>query len=1021
MSSNDFSDLGGKLNTPPPKGGNNDFSDLGGKLMLPPSSSGKTNLPPQNYYQSQPNIIQGIGNVLNAAKSGIQSGFTGLQAIPGQVVKGVQDYDRVKDQPNSVLKSIAAFGGGEAKSIRDAAQGLIDIPGAVQSAYMGTPYKPGYQLPQIKNSQGMTPDQAYPGYQAMQTLGSLVPYAVPGALGAKAGMEGANILGTVAKNAALGGVVTPGSLQDKVSGATQFGTFGAITHGAGAIYKKLQGSMDAGKSPIEAMQQLTPEERDVIRTPQTPPPEPPTTPELSPADKIMQENKVLGKLKADMDAGKSPIEAMQQLTPEERDIIRTQPTVQEPLKGEVNNLPDEQQRVNETLQTEAPPKPIDQPPNEYINDKSLLTTDLSATDLRSAYAADKNTQTLKFNDLADKINALLTDKTDREALTLYRDTKAYGLTPEDIAAGKQHILEQITNHPEYGEAAKRALNPSPDILKADHMLDKLYNETGKTGQQYGFLHNLHDNDDYINRIYKEKLPPQGINTEAYNKRLKTSTSHAKQRSYSTTVDALLDPNAKVEPATLEADKVIKVFGEEYSKTLANNKLKHTLLDLNVGIPDAPNIRTPRGFTSVGHNGYAVPDEMYHGLKSIIEPNYLNKISGYAGVRAVQGIIKTVDVSVSLFHDVTLAFQWMYQNKFNPLATADFAKNLAGWFKNIDSPDFKANRDVFVKHGGMTAQLQDNADILRQLGTKNKLVDKFASMPGIKQAIDLNQKHTEFLFSKTQTWCKVQDFARKYAKYGKDHPGATAEHMLTQGRAIARQVNSAFGGLNWEALGISPTIKALMQTFMFAPDWTYSNVELAKIALKNDAGGANARAHIASGIVGGLIINQAISMAITGHPTWQNKNEGHKFDAEVRPGVYFSACRGGVSDFMNLAQKVMNEGLAGVGQFAGNKMSPGLRGLKAAAANKNYFGQKLSEHGIFGDYSKRNQLNPLQKTGNYVTGVVGETGVIPYSAQNIQKLAKEKNTDPLSYGLAGTGLGTPSGGTGNKRHHRHSRG
>ena len=654
--------------------------------------------------------------------------------------------------------------------------------------------------------------------------------------------------------------------------------------------------------------------------------------------------------------------------------------------------PDWNYERNGTLyKDEASYKKANPQENVLINDTPLDIGN-SSEDTRNAYSGDLNGNKLVFSRIADQIRTLLPDDTDRQALTLYRDTKSYQ------KAGTNGLLEQLLNRPEYSDAANRALQPTKQILQADSLLSKLHDESGATGQKLGFLGDLSDSDDYINRLYQKE--PIGTTANIYEKGLSQSTGHAQLRKYNTIVDAI---QAGKTPATLDAADLTDVFGQEYSKTLANNKLVSAIKQSGVGI-DVEGNRIPQGYTQLGKNNTAVPDSLYNGIKSIVEPNFLNKIEAANKLNKLQGLAKTVQLSASLYHDYTMAMQWAYQNKWNPAATGEYMNALKNVDKITSNNDFGNLESDFVNHTGMTSKLQANIDVLRKISSDNPTLQKFLNTPGIKQAVELNEKHSQFLFDKMQRWMKVTDYGKKVSEWGAKNPDASLQETITAKRSIARQINSAYGGLNWEALGRTPTFLGVARLLTLAPDWTYSNFELGRMATQNSAGGAIARAHIASALIGGAVLTEGLNYLTTGHFTDKNE-KGHELEAQLAPGVYTSFLRGGIGDMTKAYSDINDNGLAGAGQFMQGKASPLVHGTMTALTGRNYFGQNISQNGAFG---KGTNLNQLQKTGNFIQGVGTAMSPIPIGVQSLSKL--QSNTNPFATAAAGIGLakaGKPS--------------
>ena len=718
-----------------------------------------------------------------------------------------------------------------------------------------------------------------------------------------------------------------------------------------------------------------------------------------------------------------------------------------PLNNEVITTPQGNKQLNIGIQENQPNEFVHEHGINLKNDTTIAGNQKeSINDIRQASSGFKNSQVVKINQLSDKIRNLIPDPIQRQGLTLLRDVG--GDVSKLKATDGDWRFEPYK--PAIDSAIDMAENPAKysHVQEANTLLEKYYNETGKAGLSEGFLKDLRSN--YINRVYERQSPATGKAIATIDR----VNGHIKQRNFETIIDAI-DNFQK--PATLDSADLLSIHGAEFSKTLANNKLVTALEEAGLGdwtgskgafvgdkqlaniernIPQTqrtgievkqnpvysdanPNqvVSTKQAITEIKEpifdkNGnqivnreiFAVPDWLEKGLKSISEPNFLNKVDELRAIHKYQGFVKTIDLSMSFFHHFTFVMQSLYQNKFS----FGTVKDIGSIVKNVDGllehPEFNKMEVDFTENGGITSKVDQNIDVLRKLSVDNDFLQKALDTPGLKQFLHLNEKNANFLFGKMQRWLKVTDYNKKVTQYMQKNNWKSDAQLIDAKRSIAREVNAAYGGLNWEALGVSPSIKRIGQLFLLAPDWTYSNIELAKIAVQKTQGGTIARQHYTTALLGAGILTEGLSYLFTGHFTDKNP-KGYEFEIEVRPGVYVSLFRGAIGDAMKLGSRVQENGVSGVGEFVGGKGSPFLRGLMTAATGRNYFGQKVTNTG--GDiinFGKGKNLNFLQKSGNYISGVGDSVSPMPFGAKSGIKLIKEGNKDLANYMLIMAGAG-----------------
>lgn len=623
-----------------------------------------------------------------------------------------------------------------------------------------------------------------------------------------------------------------------------------------------------------------------------------------------------------------------------------------------------------------------------------------ARDIRGTFSGEVNAQKQSVANLADVLKRVAPDE--QHGIYWYRE-----------AGGDAAKLQSWLDNPKLAQfkpEIEQALNLSPQAKQVSTALDEYYQKIGQNAKEQGSLGSIVS--DYGNkRLYQQADKPKGIGSV-----LNPYTSASKGRKYSNVAEAI--ENGYI-PSSTNASDVAAVHGSELARANATRNLADNMRDAKIG-KYFHSGSVPQGWAkidSLGKTGsfidkegvartssltFAVPEGLAKGLKAITEPDFLANVDSLRGLAKYQGLVKTVDLSFSLFHHITLAAQALYQTK-GGLSLIGKTDQLL----SLKNPDFAALENDFVKNTGITTKVSNVQDIMRGLvGNEEKgIYGKATNIPGIKQALDVAEKNANLLFDKGQRWLKVNDYGMKVTKWVAKHPNATNEEVSAAKAGFAREVNSAYGGLNWQALGISKTEQSVLRNVLFAPDWTVSNVELARQLLPKSFGGvggtasAAARSHIFTALAGGLVATEAINKAITGHFTNENP-KGHKYEVEVAPNTYVSIFRGGIGDITKLAGNIQDRGLAqGSAQFAQGKTTPVVRTALGLGSGSQYTGQSIT--------------NP---NDNFAQKLIGEAKYIGQSAApvplGVSATAKYVSdtkktgqpTNPLVAATLGAGLG-----------------
>lgn len=598
-------------------------------------------------------------------------------------------------------------------------------------------------------------------------------------------------------------------------------------------------------------------------------------------------------------------------------------------------------------------------------DFSIMKNDkLTSKDIRQAYSGVYNEQRLNGAQLADQV-AKLAPK-EQEALTFYTE-----------AGGDKKLLQEWANNPDpkldpYRQNIQQALNLSSEAQKAYvEVIKPYYDKAGQSALGLGTIKDVRSN--YINRVWKqhpasdfvaeqnraELLPGEQVKGRIDNgpsSDLNPFSKHAQQRYYENLVQGI---QAGEQPSTLKAGDLIQVHSEELARANATRMLADSVVKNKIGTFVEQGSRIDPGFSKVadfGGKALILPDGIAKGLKAILEPNYIKKIDGFRKLQAYQGVIKSIDLSYSAFHHITMAFQMVYQSALHPV---QLVKTIYELPRVLQSGEFNQIEKDFVGHTGMTSKVESNQDILRKLvGSQNKIADKITNLPIVKQALGISEKNNEFLFGKIQRYLKVMDYQNKVTNYlGKNANVNDAQLMLAK-RSIAKEVNAAYGGLNWQALGVTPSVQSVLRLGFLAPDWTLSNVALLKYAGEKSVGGSLARQHLIGALIGGAVFTEGLNHLLTGHFTDKNA-KGHEMEVEIQPGVYFSFFRGGIGDITKWAADMGQSGpIGGSARFFQGKLSPLARTGVGLASNTNYFGGKIYD-------TTKGPLQNTLSTGKYM--------------------------------------------------------
>ncbi len=194
----------------------------------------------------------------------------------------------------------------------------------------------------------------------------------------------------------------------------------------------------------------------------------------------------------------------------------------------------------------------------------------------------------------------------------------------------------------------------------------------------------------------------------------------------------------------------------------------------------------------------------------------------------------------------------------------------------------------------------------------------------------------------------------------------------------KEANIYYANLGRQGIFKNPTWQSLSRIFALAPNWWESGIKRELLGFKQIAqiptdivkGNGVRVGNVARGLgsltLGWIAANQIANMITRGHPTWNNPEDGHKWDAWIPGGTrgegYWLSpistsfeLTHDMLRYMEMGNDVMQSAL----RIGRNKLSPVGRALDVIAEQRNYQGKKLVGKDIFLEAGKA--LDPTMLT------------------------------------------------------------
>jgi len=693
---------------------------------------------------------------------------------------------------------------------------------------------------------------------------------------------------------------------------------------------------------------------------------PEVTPEVKPETKL--ETKITPEILTQKAKEALQQETLSEISPNAQnsplESSNTQGSINPPTENtpsQIQKLPKTQQTTPlETLSTKKTPVKSQADVNEIKAELEKIKSGNESAQygevLRTYVAGERDVRIAETNQLREQLEKILTPR-EQEALTFYRDFK-----------GNQTELANLLNDPafdRYKQVINLALHPTDAMLKADEAITQFYHKTLDEGRRLGFLDSTIPDEKYITHLLapsdEDLTPKDRIIRKA---KISRTTPFAKTRTYDTVADAI---KAGVKVKTINALDALTIYGQKHaiaaSTKLFVNQLKDSAL-AKWGFSGSDNIPSDwvpldpsnkyfrniipfinsEGKPSFAYQDLYVPKKIAEAIKPLIENNFTGAIPGFSKTRLYQSYLKGVQLGLSVFH--------MRALNITALNNEGLTGLVKSYAEDMSSPEFLENEKDFIRHGGQTPILGKTIEAYKGLQDTSvpSRADILKHIPLIKQVDSFAKELSKVTFDIMQRKFKTQDYALKVSQWITQHPNASNIELDAAKRSIAKEINAAYGGLNWEALGWSQNTINIARFLMLAPDWTFSNFFNAKYAFEGGPGGTAARKFWIKSILTGAILTYLTSTFINGKSPkakFQNFTNVYlgkdKYGKDIFQNLFFA---GAPQDAINLINNIADFGvIEGFAQSLAAKASPFIRTGIQALTNRNYLGQEIVPRGM----------------------------------------------------------------------------
>lgn len=617
------------------------------------------------------------------------------------------------------------------------------------------------------------------------------------------------------------------------------------------------------------------------------------------------------------------------------------------------------------------------------------------------YTGQRDLWSARVRQITGRLRREIPSAVDREGLYLMRDSRVAPGELEQWLAGT-HVgyasVPDVTiaqaNIRKLRAAIERALNPTPAMLDADMQLTQIAKVSLHEGQKLGFIDKHVSPDEYVTHLLRpaDEEKEEGVADRlgrALGGKIGRNFPYNQEREFPTILEAIANNQR---PRTLDPFKAFEIYGDKFATARATYMFLQRMGERNTGVW-ATEEDAPKGWVEMaaharlfqkGAQRFFVPQKIEHAFRPITDPDYMARFPGFTKARNYQIFTKAAQLSMSFFH-----------------ATAETAMALGnmgptGYWKALRadrfSPEFEHEEAWYIAHG-LTTAIQKGAPGMEEgLGATGPLTlsslptpaEAIRSLPGIRLADKTAHAITQFTFENQQRRFKVTDMAIHEAAWIAKHPMATRAELDTALRSMAKEVNAIYGGLHWENLGVNKMAVNVARLLQLAPDWWWSNILNTKYAVEGSTpAGKMARMFWIRTLVGGLLLNQLLSLLFSGHVSKRPTMVYLGLDKDGNEIYQNIVLRGAAGQLANaLANIIEYGGVEGPLRTIGQSAGPGFRAWNESQKNETFLGREIAPKG----------MNPLASTARGAIEMGKSLLPFPWSFANAWEMLAGPDAD-----------------------------
>lgn len=456
--------------------------------------------------------------------------------------------------------------------------------------------------------------------------------------------------------------------------------------------------------------------------------------------------------------------------------------------------------------------------------------------------------------------------------------------------------------------------------EAAKQLRKVFDSVGQMAKDSGVIKDFLN--DYITHAWVDNAAAKALQEEierTITTNMSPNTRYALTRKYMTLAAGKA---AGLTPITEDAAALAGMYIDSMGRAIANKTLLDSLkvktLDPKGEVKAAmPAGKAPYNYVPINHpqlRGVSVHPSIAPSLDFLFHT--YKKNAGVAAFESANTAIKRMQVSFSMFHVKSLVDAYFGANTLSgtfknlyDIATSAAGKSEAHKIYASGGPgdimDMGLKGGLKLDMGGVSSEDVNANALYNALDHTSNFLDNIIPGAGnLPKAVKaLNKVSDKFIWENVHSGLKGMTFMnvyermqRSWAKELEKNPKATIPSNEEIAKHAASFTNDVFGGVNWRrmaddaqtkwgrTLGLamaSPAGRRLSQVMLFAPDWTYSTIRSWSKAVGQGSGikgllqpkymaDLHRQYIIRSGFIY-LTMYNAINVAMSGHPIWENKD------------------------------------------------------------------------------------------------------------------------------------------------------